>query len=135
MNTSSSCPGTYNDARNEIASPNFPLSYGSNEYCQWNIQAPSGKQIALSFDEFETEHASGNADDAKYDHLTIYDGKDNNAQIIGNKFNGTISLSDILSSGNNLHLSFKSNSGYEKKGFQIHYQIHGKYFYHAYIAY
>lgn len=118
---SGSCPGTYNEAENKIDSPNFPRNYGNNNDCEWNIQVPVGKRIQLRFTTFDLESESN----CGYDWLNVYDGGGSSAQSIQGRMCGNNRPSNILSSGNRLHLRFKSDMSVPKTGFQIYYEMKG----------
>ena len=54
-----------------ITSPNFPQDYPANKKCEWNITAPRGKQITLSFTDFVLEdHDSCQFDYVEVSHIS-----------------------------------------------------------------
>ena len=104
------CNGTYSNKPKEITSPRFPDDYTSNEACEWDIEAPRGKRIELLFLSFRTE--------ARHDYLRIYDGRSNkSSQIL--EHSGFATPSNTHSSGNRLHLVWKSDVNREESGFKI----------------
>lgn len=56
-----------------------------------------------------------------YDHLEIYDGRDNRAATLG-RFCGTKKPSPVISSGNKMFLRFFSDNSVQKRGFEASYR-------------
>ena len=87
------------------------------ENCSWHIEGPAGRQIQISFRDFETE--------PKNDTLYIYDGPDRNSPIVG-LFNGPSTPNDMVSGGNSLFLEFVSDDEINLHGFEIEFFVKGK---------
>ena len=87
------------------------------ENCSWHIEGPAGRQIQISFRDFETEQEN--------DTLYIYDGPDTNSPIVG-LFNGPSKPNDMVSGGNSLFLEFVSNGEINLHGFEIDFFVKGK---------
>lgn len=56
-----------------------------------------------------------------YDHLEIYDGRDNRAATLG-RFCGTKKPSPVISSANKMFLRFFSDNSVQKRGFEASYR-------------
>lgn len=56
-----------------------------------------------------------------YDHLEIYDGRDNRAASLG-RFCGTKKPSPVISSANKMFLRFFSDNSVQKRGFEASYR-------------
>ena len=114
---STTCENTFDYATSTLHSPNYPSNYELMENCSWHIEGPAGRQIQISFRDFETE--------PKNDTLYIYDGPDRNSPIVG-LFNGPSTPSDMVSRGNSLFLEFVSDSEKNLHGFEIVFFVKGK---------
>uniref|UniRef100_A0A6P8IYU7 Sushi, von Willebrand factor type A, EGF and pentraxin domain-containing protein 1-like n=1 Tax=Actinia tenebrosa TaxID=6105 RepID=A0A6P8IYU7_ACTTE len=94
-----------------ITSPNYPLDYGNNEYCTWEIRVPVDKKVRLNFKDFKTELGK--------DLLMIYDTNQKTPTIY---FDGTTNMpGPFTSSGNSLRLRFISDGQTAMKGFKVDY--------------
>ena len=104
-----SCNGTYGGLpNNTIISPNHPQDYDNNQYCDWTITAPTGKNVVLKFTEFDTEYG--------YDILKIYNGEDSGGPLL-HSISGGYSK-EIISIGNKMYLSFTSDGSTTRSGFR-----------------
>ncbi|MFT4757794.1 MAG: M6 family metalloprotease-like protein, partial [Vicingaceae bacterium] len=83
------------------------LDYVNNQTCAWLITPVAGS-VTLSFSAFDIE--------AIYDTVTVYDGANINAQLIG-KFSGNSIPVNITSSSNAMFVQFKSNATLNGSGF------------------
>ncbi len=91
---------------------------GSSDYendlsCSWLINVEDDKLILLDFIQFDTE--------LEADSLTIYDGEDENATIIGS-FSGTEIPTKILSSSSQLYITFNTNASITSTGWKLTYE-------------
>ncbi len=102
--------GTFNDGSGPL------YNYAPNSQCSFLInpqnETDSITSITLSFQRFQLEED---------DFLSIFDGENNNATLIGT-FTGETIPEAITSSGNKLFLQFLSNSGESSGGFFASYQ-------------
>ena len=114
---STTCQNTFDYATSTLHSSNYPSNYELMENCSWHIEGPAGRQIQISFRDFETE--------PKNDTLYIYDGPDRNSPIVG-LFNGPSTPSDMVSGGNSLFLEFVSDGEINLHGFEIEFFVKGK---------
>jgi len=86
--------------------------YWNNTDCEWLITSPDTNKINLVFTDFLTEE--------NHDFLSIYDGSDTNATILG-RFSGHTLPPVIQSSGNNLLLHFVTNDSIQDEGWTVNY--------------
>ena len=114
---STTCQNTFDYATSTLHSSNYPSNYELMENCSWHIEGPAGRQIQISFRDFETE--------PKNDTLYIYDGPDRNSPIVG-LFNGPSTPNDMVSGGNSLFLEFLSDGEINLHGFEIDFFVKGK---------
>ncbi len=97
-----------------IFSPSYPEDYAPNLSCTWNILVDDKSRVALSFNEFELENTAECSDDS----VVVRDGMFGNSKILG-KYCGTDVPVYLLSSGNELSVTFRSNSVGSAKGFEL----------------
>ena len=115
------CDEQLQGSNGDVKSPNFPKEYFHNSKCTWTISVPEGKSVKLLFLDFKVE-GDLNRQRCPHDHLTIWNGTDSNATIIGKFCNSNPPPSVICSSGNTLRLKFHSDDAIAWTGFHIRYQ-------------
>ena len=98
-------------------SPNYGPNqkYPSNLACKWTITAPLGNKIKLLFKDFVVETSRS----CRSDYLLLYDGKNNNARLVG-RYCVTMPAT-FTSSSNYIHLEFHSDVSLEYRGFYATY--------------
>lgn len=97
-----------------IFSPSYPKNYAPNLSCTWTILVDDESQIALSFNEFELENSA----QCSSDYVMIRDGISENSEIFG-KYCGRDEQVYLLSTGNDLSITFRTDSARSAKGFEI----------------
>merc|ERR1719154_1054154 len=90
-----------------IKSPDFPNNYPNNKDQEWDLSAPGGSRILLTFNSFDLE------DDAScsYDYVQISYGT------FSRKYCGASKPDPVISTGNTMKGKFHSDYGVVKKGF------------------
>ncbi|XP_041477095.1 extracellular serine proteinase-like [Lytechinus variegatus] len=106
------CGGFFNATSGVFASPNYPASYDNNADCDFDFTAAEGEVISLTFNNFELESSST----CSYDSVSIYDGADSSAPLIG-EYCGSNSPGTVTSSGSSLYMKFTSDSSVTYSGF------------------
>lgn len=109
------CGGDLTSPTGVITSPNFPNRYNRGSRCAWSITVPTGQQISLSFTNFSI--GFGNC---LFEGLTIYNGPDINAPVLGS-FCGKTLPPYLISTGNSLYLRFRSGVFFLDTGFRLVY--------------
>ncbi|KAI0218619.1 Exoskeleton protein RP43 [Lamellibrachia satsuma] len=104
-----------------LTGPEGAIEINQTEYrnkmrCGWRIQVDPSKIIKLEFLTFDVEEVIP----CKFDNVTVYDGEDDSAPLMGT-FCGTTLPRDLISSNRSLFVSFKSDSSLTKSGFKIKY--------------
>ena len=107
FHTKVTVPGTI------IRSPNYPSSYEPGKDCRTTIRFSN--RIVLRFLNFDVEYHG----DCTHDYLIIYDGPDDTSSQIGAKLCGDTKPTEIVSSGNTMHIRFHTDGNVQKTGFQI----------------
>ncbi|CAK8694480.1 unnamed protein product [Clavelina lepadiformis] len=101
-----------------ISSPNYPDNYYNNLNCNWTIQAPEDKVIAVRFVYFMLEDCSSTI----YDYLQINDGEELDGQRLFCESEEN-NAKNFVSSTNQLRLRFVSDSSVTAKGFNLTWQF------------
>ncbi|XP_064632767.1 bone morphogenetic protein 1-like [Lineus longissimus] len=110
------CGGELTAEEGMLTSPNYPGFYKSNKECYWSITLDKEWRILIRFEVFEIELS----DNCEFDYLLIKDGCRLDSPILGRFCGGTIP-DDIVSSSNEICLSFASDDSVHKQGFVFHY--------------
>ncbi|XP_033756765.1 suppressor of tumorigenicity 14 protein-like isoform X2 [Pecten maximus] len=93
--------------------------YPDNLNCRWALNAPPGKVITLTFNDFDVEKDT----DCDYDSLKIYDGSSAHAHLMGT-YCGITYPSTITSTGNHMYIRFNTDDSEGGAGFNITYTVH-----------
>ncbi|XP_064643493.1 cubilin-like [Lineus longissimus] len=112
------CGGLRTTDLGSITSPNYPRAYDDNDFCAWEILAPEGYQIKISFQDMEIEGHSKCA----ADFLKILNGGSATSPSIG-KFCGSDTPKDFTSQSNQLRLEFHTDYSRTAKGFKLQYSF------------
>jgi hypothetical protein len=92
---------TFNSYYGQFSDGSEAMPYSPNQDCNWKINTAAGSQIKLSFVEFDLQPL--------VDYVRVYDGEDENSPVIGT-YSGSNIPPEILSSGNQLYVSFHSDA-------------------------
>ena len=98
-----------------IVSPNYPYAYKPDKDCRTTIKFGFSNRIRIKFLNFEVEQHPR----CDYDYLAIYDGRNENSRQIGPKLCGEIRPAPVQSTGNTMHILFRTDSSGQHTGFQI----------------
>lgn len=110
------CGGTLHASSGFINSPGYPLAYLPSLECDWLIKATNGNTLLLTITSLELE----DSEDCSSDSLTIHDGRSSSGKLL-DKVCGTVTTKTIRSTGQYLHLEFRSNENIQWRGFSIQY--------------
>jgi len=86
--------------------------YTENNDCSWLIEPPGAQIVTLQFNRFETEGSN--------DIVSVYDGSDANAPLIGS-YSGNLIPPSIVSSDSSLFVEFKTNATDNRLGWEATY--------------
>ncbi|XP_072050165.1 neuropilin-2-like [Amphiura filiformis] len=97
----------------------YPDKYPLNLVCQTLIQAPAGNTVVLDILDFAIEKDGGliGACGRDWDTLSVYDGSDSSAPLLG-KYCGRLMLRTVVSTGINMLVVFKSDYIIARRGFE-----------------
>uniref|UniRef100_UPI00358EFCDD neuropilin-2-like n=1 Tax=Myxine glutinosa TaxID=7769 RepID=UPI00358EFCDD len=121
------CSKTFTTPNGTIQSPDFPQPYPHNLDCNYIITAPPRAEIILRFVSFELESEvsppeSLQPTECRFDHLEIWDGLPKVGPLIG-RFCGKNSPDEVRSMSGVLSLTFVTDQGIARDGFQAIYHI------------
>ncbi|KAM4689065.1 cubilin [Discoglossus pictus] len=106
------CGGVFQASAGEIHSPNYPRPYNDNTECSWTIKVDFGHRVLLQFTDFDIENQLS----CNFDSVSVYDGPDSNAQVLG-VLCGDQLPSAITSTQNTMFVRLQSNASKQHKGF------------------
>uniref|UniRef100_A0A8D0GUQ7 Seizure related 6 homolog like 2 n=1 Tax=Sphenodon punctatus TaxID=8508 RepID=A0A8D0GUQ7_SPHPU len=95
------CGGELSDPAGVVLSPDWPQSYGKGQDCVWGIRIQEEKRVLLDIEILNIR---------KSDVLTIFDGRDLTARILG-QYLGPHPRFSLYSSGPAITLQFQSDPG------------------------
>ena len=123
----SSCNTTLSSKDAILQSPNYPNNYPNNSACYTLIEAPEGSVVSLNIIHFslESDGVQEGICESDYDTLTLYDGQDDFAPLLG-KYCGTLIPGSFESSGRYLYVVFRSDQRVEFPGYRAHVSFKGK---------
>uniref|UniRef100_A0A4W3K7X0 Cubilin n=1 Tax=Callorhinchus milii TaxID=7868 RepID=A0A4W3K7X0_CALMI len=107
------------DPVGNISSMNYPNNYPQNIDCTWTITVPAGEAVQLDFEDlFYIEPDSQCA----FDYLELHDGPSSNSPLIS-RLCGSTSPSTQKSTGNVMHVRFRTDARTTHAGFKARYSI------------
>ena len=116
MPDTGSCDVVINNKTNfELTSPGYPKGYPTNSDCEQHIKLEKNVAVKLTFLDFFVE----SEDNCHYDWMKIYDGGDVDSYVIGGKLCGTNVPEQIVSSTNELIVSFHTDDNDVHGGYRI----------------
>ncbi|CAH8590540.1 unnamed protein product [Schistosoma turkestanicum] len=112
-NIKTGCQQEISSPDGEIITPNWPNEYPVKQNCRWKITVTPGHRVKVIFADFELESHQ----QCTYDQVIAYDGATNNSAFLG-QYCGSRKPGPIISSQNQLLLTFNSDSSVQRKGFR-----------------
>ncbi|KAM4722919.1 CUB domain-containing protein 2 [Rhinophrynus dorsalis] len=118
--SSGECQDTFKAMKGNITSPGYPDKYPNNINCHWNIELSPGFRLKIFFRDLELEERSSLTDQCEYDHLSVYDGAEENGTLLG-RWCGTEIPPPLMSVKNKLLLVLTTDRDTANKGFSVSY--------------
>ncbi|CAH8656414.1 unnamed protein product [Schistosoma rodhaini] len=112
-NIKTGCQQDISSPDGEIITPNWPNEYPVKQNCHWKITVTPGHRVKVIFADFELESHQ----QCTYDQVIAYDGPTNSSAFLG-QYCGSRKPGPIISSQNQLLLTFNSDSSVQRKGFR-----------------
>ncbi|XP_020655322.3 CUB domain-containing protein 2 [Pogona vitticeps] len=110
------CGGVLTGLSGSITSPDYPENYPNNAECHWVIQATSNSVIRLVFVDFQME----NNEKCNFDYVAIFDGSTMEHTLLSH-YCGNVKPPDMVSSGHELLVVFKSDFNIAGRGFKAYF--------------
>ena len=98
-----------------ITSPNYPGNYYAGINYYWVITGERARVIELTVDDVDLEQSL----DCKNDFLKIYDGDSKKGTLIRTYCGKLAAVETLKSTGNKMHVYFRSDDGNVKPGFKV----------------
>ncbi|XP_030767675.1 tolloid-like protein 2 [Sitophilus oryzae] len=95
-----------------LGSPNYPDYYPARKDCVWHFSTTPGHRVKIVFQFFELEPHQ----ECAYDHVDFYDGSSAEGRSLG-RFCGSKLPPWIVASGNQLFMTFRSDTSVQRNGF------------------
>ena len=94
----------------------------------WHIQTPLGSRINLTINEYDIEPSNHEDGGCLFDKLSIYGGPDRTSPRLTELCSRTTNPTKVISTGNNMLVTFYSDGSIRGKGFSAHYssEVGGK---------
>ena len=108
MHLVSRCGGVLHGPSGSLQSPDFPNTYGSNQYCRWKITVPVNKKVMIRFKTLDSEY--------KKDWVMVSDPKTRTLITALSGINSNEML--FTSSSNEMEVKFTSDNERESTGFE-----------------
>ena len=96
-------------------------NYPASKNCSWIITVPSDKQVKFTFTELALGSCELNCSSDNCTYVELYDGASASSPSLGRFCNGLV-LQDVLSSGNQMFVTFRSGSSLDR-GFEAQYSV------------
>lgn len=102
-----------------FTSPNYPLDYGDDLDCSWQLIAETGFIVKVTFNDFhlQPDYLPSNTR-CPFDRLEFHDGHTLTATFLAS-YCDTLHPEVIYSTGRFMHVEFKSDQSRTYKGFNI----------------
>ncbi|CAL1525987.1 unnamed protein product [Lymnaea stagnalis] len=116
------CRASLKSDRGEIASPQWPEQYPPGLSCAWTIEAPPSAKITLKFTTIDLDSQSYGGCTDQHDYIEVIDGpttSDNRAA----RYCAHESPAPIVSTGNFLLITFKTDGFVQRTGFHASYDF------------
>ncbi|GFO28268.1 cub domain-containing protein [Plakobranchus ocellatus] len=110
--------------RGRFFSPFYPQNYKANSVCRYSFYARSGERVRVVFTNVQLHHKDTSCRDSP-DVITVYDGLDDSATVIG-QFCGIHNAEEVISTGTNLYVAFICDDRNQKQGFAATYEFINK---------
>ncbi|XP_048776860.2 uncharacterized protein LOC125681022 [Ostrea edulis] len=111
------CGGHYSTPYGEMASPGWPSEYPPSQNCTWDIKAPPGVRIFLTFVKVDLEEHIKRPCHSSYDVIEISEDVANTSTFLCGRYNHFT----YNSSRSRLYIKFSSDNRVEKSGFHAYY--------------
>ncbi|XP_068604308.1 cubilin [Brachionichthys hirsutus] len=109
------CGGTLFGDHGSFSSPNYPGSYPNGSHCEWNIMAPRGRVVTVTFAQISIDDPG----DCQGNFLKLYDGSDSSSLPVGPYCGTETTIAPFRASSNQVFIVFHSQFATLPSGFRL----------------
>ncbi|XP_017269603.1 cubilin [Kryptolebias marmoratus] len=109
------CGGTLHGDHGSFTSPNYPGTYPNNTNCEWDIKAPRGRVVTITFVQISIDDAG----DCQNNFLKLYDGPDTSSPLIGPYCGMETDIAPFTASSHEVHIIFQAQASTLPSGFKL----------------
>lgn len=104
------CGGTLYGEHGSFSSPNYPGSYPNGTHCEWDIKAPRGRVVTVTFAQISIDDPG----DCQNNFLKLFDGPDTSSQPVG-PYCGAVcnSRKQLIKSPGFIHVHVENEMGFK----------------------
>ncbi|KAI4871253.1 hypothetical protein NFI96_019773 [Prochilodus magdalenae] len=109
------CGGILYGDHGSFTSPNFPGTYANGSHCEWEIRAPSGRVVTVTFNQISIDDPG----DCQNNYLRLYDGPDTSSPPVGPYCGAETNIAPFRASSNRVYIVFHAQSVVLPSGFRL----------------
>uniref|UniRef100_A0A8C5HD89 Cubilin n=1 Tax=Gouania willdenowi TaxID=441366 RepID=A0A8C5HD89_GOUWI len=109
------CGGTLFGDRGSFSSPNYPGTYDNGTYCEWDIMAPRGSVVTLTFAQISIDDPG----DCERNFLKVYDGPSVSSPLAGSFCGLENNIAPFTASSHQVFVVFQGQYSTLPSGFRL----------------
>ncbi|KAG9276492.1 cubilin [Astyanax mexicanus] len=109
------CGGTLYGDHGSFTSPDFPGTYANGTHCEWDIRAPSGRVVTVTFNQIAIDDPG----DCQNNYLKLYDGPDASSPPVGPYCGAETNIAPFRASSHRVFIVFHAQSVVLPSGFRL----------------
>ncbi|XP_071062991.1 LOW QUALITY PROTEIN: cubilin [Pseudochaenichthys georgianus] len=109
------CGGTLYGDHGSFASPNFPGTYPNSTHCEWDIVAPRGRVVTVTFAQISIDDPG----DCQNNFLKLYDGPDDSSAPVGPYCGSETNIAPFTASTHHVYMVFQAQYATLPSGFRL----------------
>ncbi|XP_028288640.1 cubilin [Parambassis ranga] len=109
------CGGTLYGDHGSFASPNYPGTYPNGTHCEWDIMAPRGRVVTVTFAQISIDDPG----DCQNNFLKLYDGPDASSPPVGPYCGVETNIAPFTASSHRVYIVFQAQYSTLPSGFRL----------------
>ncbi|KAF6722152.1 Cubilin [Oryzias melastigma] len=109
------CGGMLYGDHGSLSSPNYPGTYPNQSHCEWNIMAPRGRVVTVTFGQMSIDDPG----DCQNNFLKLYDGPDSSSLPVGPYCGVETNIAPFRASSHQVFIVFQSQYSILPSGFRL----------------
>uniref|UniRef100_A0A671XF34 Cubilin n=1 Tax=Sparus aurata TaxID=8175 RepID=A0A671XF34_SPAAU len=109
------CGGTLYGEHGSFSSPNYPGSYPNGTHCEWDIKAPRGRVVTITFAQISIDDPG----DCQNNFLKLFDGPDTSSQPVGPYCGAETNIAPFTASSHRVYIVFQAQYATLPSGFRL----------------